>query len=347
MRNSGSGALLPNQMPRMTIDEMRAVVAGNGRAVMTMDAALGGGMAFLESELEKRDPRVREPLTSVTWMRDMVWKTGGGFVDFTSAFFVDYAISGPNQYGLQGGQSNNIPIMQADLLKDRWPTYNWMNINKVSFIDMKKAQQIGRSLDEILDKGIRLNWNKTMDLITYNGWGGFPGLFNNTSITRTDAAVGASTFTTWITKTPEEIMYDINVALVATWAASEYDLTGMCDYFLVPPTQYALLQRPVTLAGNQSILSYLLDNNIGKNQGRDLQIFPSNWWGIQSGQSNVDRMVCYANDPDRVHGDITVPIQRAMTMPSVTEAAYLTLYAGQIGVPKFLYLTPCLYVDGI
>ena len=38
-----------------------------GSGIRTMDAAgISTGMAFLEGELEKRDPKVREPLTSVT-----------------------------------------------------------------------------------------------------------------------------------------------------------------------------------------------------------------------------------------------------------------------------------------
>jgi hypothetical protein len=328
---------------------MQDALLDGSRALMTYDSATAGGMAFLEAELEKRDPKVREPLTSVTWMRDIVCKTGGGWVDFTSAFFVDYATSGPNQYGLVGGQTTAIPVMQADLNKDIWKVFNWMNVNKVTFVDMKKSQQIGRSLDEMLDKGVRLNWNKSLDLIVYQGWGGYPGLTNSTVITRTDAAAGASTLTTWVSKTPEEILYDINVALVATWAASEYDLSGMADYILVPPSQYGLLcTRMISLAGNRSILDYLYDNNIGKNQGRDLKIMPSRWCiGAGSGTPATDRMIAYANDEDRVYFDVTVPINRAMTMPDVNQGAYLTLYAGQVGPPKFLYLQPFVYVDGI
>src|SRR5579872_6020390 len=63
-----------------------------GGSMQVTDAAVAGGMAFLQSELEKLDPKVREPLTSVTWMRDVIVKSGGGWVDFTSVFSVDYGI---------------------------------------------------------------------------------------------------------------------------------------------------------------------------------------------------------------------------------------------------------------
>jgi hypothetical protein len=91
-----------------------------------------------------------------------------------------------------------------------------------------------------------------------------------------------------------------------------------------------------------------LENNIGKTQGVDLQIYPARWC-VGAGAAATDRMVCYVNDEDRVVLDVTVPIQRVMTTPNISEGggAYLTLYQGQFGVVKFLYLTPALYQDGI
>ena len=68
-----------------------AVPGGNA---MTMDAAgIASGMAFLTSELEKRDPLIRKPLTSVTYPRDIVVKSGGGWADYFSAQAVGYGIT--------------------------------------------------------------------------------------------------------------------------------------------------------------------------------------------------------------------------------------------------------------
>ena len=76
------------------------VIASSGGAVpggnaMAMDAAgVASGMAFLTSELEKRDSLLRKPLTSVTYPRDIVVKSGGGWVDYVSAQAVGYGITG-------------------------------------------------------------------------------------------------------------------------------------------------------------------------------------------------------------------------------------------------------------
>lgn len=332
-------------VPKHVLDAMRS---GNAFNAFGMDAATATGLAYLQGELEKRDPKVREPLTSVTWQRDIVAKSGGGYVDYTSVLNVDYATPGANNLGVIGGQSTTIPVMQADLGKDIYPVYSWGNILKVPFIDSKKSQSIGRSLDDLLSKGITLNWNKTLDSFVYQGYGSNGGLINNSGITVVSAATGAEGSTLWSKKTPEEKLADVNTILNDCWAASQYDVSGIPNQILVPPVQYGDLTSPMTIAGCNSILEYILKNNVAAQQGVDLKIYPSRWCisGAISGVTS-DRMVAYVNDEDRVYFDIPVPINRAMTMPSVIDAAYLTLYLGQIGVVKFLYTQPAEYMDGI
>lgn len=330
-----------------TIDSL--VASQGGFSMMTTDAATAGGMAFLIGELEKRDPKVREPLTSVTWARDIVAKTGGGWVEFTSTMNVSYATAGPNDHGIIGGETTNIPVMQADIGKDIYKVFTWGNILKIPFVDQAKLQNIGRSLDDILDKGIRLNYNKTVDQSVYKGFtsAGTTGIINDPNVVATSVANGAAGTSAWNTKTPDEILNDINQLMIAGWAAAEYDLSGMPNHILIPPAQYAyIVGTKVSAAGNVSILEFLLNNNIGKNQGVDLVIAPSRWC-IGAGTGNTDRMLAYVNDEDKLYFDLTVPCARIMTQPSVTDMAYLTAYAAQIGVVKFLYLQPPRYGDGI
>ena len=74
-------------------------VAPSGSS-FTMDAAgIASGGAFLTSELEKRDPLIRKPLTSVTYARDIPIQTGGGWVDYVTAMNVAYGITGGSGSG--------------------------------------------------------------------------------------------------------------------------------------------------------------------------------------------------------------------------------------------------------
>lgn len=313
------------------------------------DAAIAGGQTFLTGELEKKDTKLNEPLASVTFARDIPVKVGGGWVETTSNMFADYASTGGNGNGLIRGQSNDIPVIQTNTSKDLFKVYPWSNILKVPFIDQQKMQGIGRALDGILDNGIKLNYNKTLDYMTYLG---VPedrvyGLVNNPNIATSTVKKGASGNTEWATKTPDEILMDINTLLTDTWTNSEYDLSGMANHILVPPQKYtALVTRKVSEAGNVSILSYVLENNIGKNQGIDLDIQPSRWCA-GAGLNATDRMAAYVNDESKIQLDIPVPLMRAMTQQSVADMAYLTGYVANIGQVKHLYYQCCEYVDGI
>jgi hypothetical protein len=331
-----------------TYNNRTIALPGIGK-IPTTDAAVGTGLAFLRGELEKRDPRLLEPLVNVDWPRDIVAKTGGGWSEFSSNNFVDYAGTGGSNKGIIGGQTNNIPIVQANVTKDIFKVFTWGNILKVPFVDQSKLQTIGRSLDQMLDKAIRLGYNKTIDYLVYHGWDeeNIFGLVNNPQVTASLVDAGVSTKTTWKDKTADEILYDVNQVINDTWVNSEYDITGMANHILIPPAQYAdIVSRKVSEAGNVSILEYLLKNNIANNQGRELAIEPSRWC-IGAGTGETDRMVAYVNSDDRVNFDLPVPLSRAMTNPDVKELSYLTAYVAQISQVKILYYQCFRYRDGI
>ena len=321
-----------------------------GSGIRTMDAAgIATGMAFLEGELEKRDPKVREPLTSVTWQRDIVAETGGGWVDFTSTMDVDYGTSGANENGIIGGATDVIPVMQANVNKDIYKVFTWAQGMKIPFVDNQKLQTIGRSIDSILDKGIRLNYNKTIDQLVYSGFTnlGITGLINNPNVVSSVAEAGASGETEWTTKTVDEILWDVNKAITEAWAASEYDEGAIANHILLPPAQYAyLVSTRIGTSGDENILNFLLKNNMAAQQNKQLSIYPCRWL-TGAGTGSTDRMMVYVNDKDFTYFDLPVPITRAMTQPVALQFAYVTIYAAQMGQVKTLYTQPQRYVDGI
>jgi hypothetical protein len=210
-------------------------------------------------------------------------------------------------------------------------------------------QQVGRSLNQILDTGLRLNYNKILDRSTYVGIAkaGTFGLLNSPAIAAANAATGASGSRLWVNKTPNEIMYDINSLITLTWQQSGNDLSGMADHILIDPYNYAYIcNTMVSVAGNTSILEYLLKNNIAVNQGRKIGIYPSVWC-LGAGVGGTQRMAAYVKDPLRVNFDITVPLTRMMTAPNVQSGSYETLYASQFSQVKFLAYVCASYSDGI
>lgn len=335
-------------MDKITLFGPRA----NGNAVPTMDAAaVSSGMAFLTSELEKFDPTLREPLTSVTYPRDIIINSGGGWIEATSNINVSYGIAGGNKSRV-GGVQNDIHRIQADFDKDVWPTFPFEITMSVKWVDMQRGAVTGRAIEKIYDDGIRLAFDKYMDSNTYVGLEehGTYGLVNLPKVSAVAVKAGASGATEWEKKTPEEILDDINTAILDAWAASQYDSRAIPNHILLPPKQYMMLVKNiVSVAGTNgamSIMEYLKQNNIAKDKGVDIFIGECRWCS-GAGVGNKDRMVAYVNDSYFTELDMPVQLSRVMTAPNVSDAAYDTLYAANVGCVKVHYYEPFVYRDGI
>lgn len=346
-----------NEIMKQTMDSVmssgkRGVVMAQAPGAVYgpgMDAGTSGGLAFLAGELEKQDARLLEPLTSITAPRDIDMIPGGGWTSITSNVFVDYATSGNDEDSIIGSETTNIPVSQANISKDVFKVHTFSEILRAPLFDELKLQQIGKSLNQILDDGVRLNHGKMLDRNVYVGISktGTYGLVNNPLITATSAVNGAAGFAAWAKKTPTEIMNDINQLLIQTVTLSEYDLGGMANRVLIDWANYAYIANtPVTNAGTQSILSYLLENNIAAKQGISLEIFPCRWC-TGAGVGGTQRIVAYVKAENRVNIDLPVPLSRVMTAPNTTSASYETIFASQFSQVKFLYYTCAGYLDNI
>ena len=320
-----------------------AVPGGNA---MTMDAAgIASGMAFLTSELEKRDPLIRKPLTSVTYPRDIVVKSGGGWVDYVSAQAVGYGITGGSGGSpVQAGGANGLPIVQANLEKGLYKAHTFAAALRVMWVDMQKANYTGRSLDQLLQNGMRMAYDKHMDQNVYTGMEeyGSTGLVNNPDVTETSVTGG-----TWASKTKEQILADINSALTEVWAAAEYDEDAMPNHILLPYEQYTyIMNTMVTDLATETILDYVLKNNVAAKNGKSLYIGATRWCK-GAGTGGADRMVVYVNHERFLQVEELVPLARVMSQPNATEFCYDTAYAANLSEVELFYPQTMAYFDGI
>lgn len=320
--------------------------AAPGGSAMTMDAAgIASGMAFLTSELEKRDPLIRKPLTSVTYPRDIVVKSGGGWVDYVSAQAVGYGITGGSGGSpVQAGGANGLPIVQANLEKGLYKAHTFAAALRVMWVDMQKANYIGRSLDQLLQDGMRMAYDKHMDQNVYTGMEeyGSTGLVNNPDVTETSVTGG-----TWASKTKEQILADINSALTAVWAAAEYDEDAMPNHILLPYEQYTyIMNTMVTDLATETILDYVLKNNVAAKNGKSLYIGATRWCK-GAGTGGADRMVVYVNHERFLQVEELVPLARVMSQPNATEFCYDTAYAANLSEVELFYPQTMAYFDGI
>ena len=326
---------------------------GNGgQSMMTMDAAgIASGGAFLISELEKRDNLLREPLDSFTYPRDIVIEVGGGWADYVSAMSVAYGITGgAGASPITAGGANGIPIVQASLDKGTFKAHTFAAALRVMFQDMQRANFVGRSLDEMLTGGVRKAYDKHLDQNVYVGITeyGSTGLINDANVTVTQAAAtGTGSARTWASKTPKQILADINDALSTAWAAAEYDESAIPNHIIMPYEQYNyILTTMVTDLAETSILDYVMKNNVATKKGKSLFIGGCRWLD-GAGADSADRMVVYNNDRRFVKMDELVPLSRIMSQPVVTSVCYDTAYMANLTEVQIYYPQTFLYVDGI
>ena len=323
------------------------------------DAASGSGLAFLASMLEMPEVKLIEPLAAVTHARDIPIKTGGGYVEELSAWAATYGSGTNAQYGLMENKNVDIGVVQAEILKGLWPAFPWAQAMRVAYIDLQKlidSKKFGipapYSLQELLDKGLRLIWNKALDRVTYLGWGGYGGLMNNTGVTSVQAPLtgtgAGAAAALWANKTTTQILNDFNSGILITQQNSGYAQEGIPTTALVDYEHWGVLNQPMTIGGFNSLLEYILVNNIARRQGVPFEILPlPDPWISTQGVGGTSEILFYRKSEESVYLKIPQPIQKVFTMPTVQGAGYETLFMGCIGVPQIVRPTTFLYMYGV
>lgn len=321
--------------------------------LVATDAASSSTNAFLVSELEKRDPLVRQPLTTVTWAKNIPVRTGGGWVEFLSNLNINYGSSGASEdSNVATAGADVMPVIQGNFGKDIYKTHLFIQPVAINEYDMLRQNITGRSLDTLLGDGVRLNYDKHMDKNVFVGLSKFgtTGLLNNPDVPASSVAAGAATGspTGWASKTPDEILKDVNDAIIFTWNQAGNDMAAIPNHILLPFDQYNLLiSRKVSDIGQISIMQFLLDNNIAKANGENL-VFGVSLWGKGIGTGNTDRMAVYRHDERFLAVDELQPLTRMRTVYSARNQSYDTNYAANISEVEMFYGGATIsYWDGI
>lgn len=324
--------------------------------MMTFDArTIDSTGAFLVGELERLDQTIHDPLVDFTWSRDIDLRTDVSIADeassFTNSTFA--AVGGINPTGKAwiGKDSTQIANIALDIGKTAKPLYLWGMEVGYTIPELESAMRLGRPVDSQKVSGMQLKHQMDTDEMVYMGDStlGQKGLVNDDSVI-THALVendGTGSATEWTTKTPDQILRDVNELLAATWEASGWAVVP--ERLLLPPSRYAyIVSQKVSTAGNMSIMEFLKQNSISlAKNGKPLEILPVKWLetaGEVADSEATKRMVAYTKDSRRVRYPM-VPLQR--TPLEYRSIYHLTTYFGRLGVVEKVYPETIQYRDGI
>lgn len=304
--------------------------------------------AFLIGELERLDPKVHQPLMEFTYHRDLPFRSDVTVADeYTSYMEIAYgAIGGPNANGKNwfSKQGNTIAAAQVDLTKTTLPFPLWAMGIDYDLPELESAQLLNRPLDQMKINAMQAKHQMDCDEQAYVGDTEIQqtGLVNNPRVVVNSAATGAGGSTLWAAKTPAEVLLDINTLLSNVWIQSA--LAVPPSKILLPPEAFKTLVNPVTDAGDRSIMTYVMENNIYKMQtGRDLDIKAVKWLADIS-EAGHGRMVAYTPKEDYVRFPLT-PLQRTNIQYDLLKVKFA--YWGRLGVVEFVKPETLGYVDEI
>ncbi|MGH7969082.1 MAG: major capsid family protein, partial [Limisphaerales bacterium] len=280
--------------------------------------------AFLVGELERLDMKMHEPLMEVSWSRDIELREDVTIADDVSSFTL-------SSYGSAGGigndpvtggkawvekSTNQISGVSVDIGKTPHPLHPWALEIKYSVLELESSARLGRPIDQQKYTGLQLKHQRDINAMVYIGDTdkSAVGLLNqpNTAVSTTNAPNGNLGSPLWAQKSPTEILADVNAILSNTWKASGYAV--MPDWLLIPPNNYSQLSSQiVSVAGNQSVLKYLLENNLlTTSTGGKLNIFPQKYLvgagagGTIGTDGTHNRMVAYFKNYDKVRYPMTL-----------------------------------------
>lgn len=169
--------------------------------------------------------------------------------------------------------------------------------------EISQASYLGYDLSGDDAAAARRAYEEMVDRVALQGDAskGFQGLFNNTGVTAGTAITG-----NWATATAEQILGDVNGALTGIGTGTLW--TRLANTLLLPNEKYNILAtRLLNPQGSETILSWLLKNNVYTVQtGQPLLVRGQNGL-LTAGAGATARMVAYYRDPSVLKMHIPMP----------------------------------------
>lgn len=312
-------------------------------------------LAYYVNQLENLDRRLYMPLVAVSWGRDIKLRPGITLSNESTSFIQSaFAATGSLGQG-DGTKGGNMPWISPETTAIPGVSVNGKKVTlalrplarEVSYtsIELERSQLTSQPIDAQKMDALNQLYQMNTDQMVYIGASevGATGLINSPLVTAAAVANGGNGTPEWSTKTPVEILADVNTILEETWESSAI---AVCPSKLgVPPLQFSYLAATlISSAGTTNILEYLKKNCIAMAvNGRELEIVPMKFL-TGAGDDDTDRMIAYTNEEQYVRFPM-VPVRRETAYYSGIR--FIAPYLWAFGEMEMVYPETLRYADGI
>lgn len=169
------------------------------------------------------------------------------------------------------------------------------------------SQATGKSLEQRRANAVQRGTEETIDNIAWYGdaVSGLPGFLSNPNIPNGSVAQGASGDTEWETKTPAEILEDVNDLFGTIYEVTRKKESA--DTLLLPVRKWNyIMSTPRSENSDTTIAQYLVTNSPFLSSLENIIATPE-MQGAGTGGS--DMMVAYRRDPDKLTMEVPLELQ--------------------------------------
>lgn len=206
--------------------------------------------------------------------------------------------------------------------------------------ELRRSAHLRRALPEVKLLAAMEGYKRHMNQVGLYGEADsdLTGLFNNPYIPQGSAPVGS-----WASATPDNVMKDVNTLIDRIWSNTAYN--DMPTTIVMAPSALSLLASTPRTNSDKSLLSWVKENNIAKQQrGIEVEFQPG--FGLNNaGANGTRRMMAYVKRRERLTMHIPLPLR--FLAPQMQGLAIEVPGEYKYSGVEFRYPKSAFYMDGI
>lgn len=224
-------------------------------------------------------------------------------VDTTAGEFVKsvtyYSMDGAGAAKWLNGNGKDVPVVGAQMNQHETAVHTAGIGYGYGYEEVNQARLLGIPLDGEKARIARRAYEEMVYDVALNGDAdkGFEGLYNYSGVPQASvAADGSGSATTWASKTPDQIIRDVNAALTGIVTATKE--TELADTLILPTERFNTIASTRLTDTNMTILEFIQKANVYTAQtGQQLMIRGKRGL-LTKGSGSTARMIAYRRAPD-------------------------------------------------